>query len=141
MSFDALSEVNWLAIIVGTIAWFALGGIWYAPPIFGNVWMRSTGIDPSAEGQRPGAGIYLFPLVAYFVATIALAMLAAATGSETFGEGIVLGLVVGVGFAVTLYSVESVFGRRPQPGTWFLLTAAYQLIGILIATVVVTVWD
>jgi hypothetical protein len=72
---------------------------------------------------------------------IALGMLAQTTGTDTLGEGIVLGLVVGVGFAVTLYAVESVFGRRPQPGTWFLITSGYQLLGILIAAVIVAVWD
>jgi hypothetical protein len=70
-----------------------------------------------------------------------LAMLAAATGSDTVGHGIVLGLVVGIGFAVTLYAVETVFGRRPKPGLWFGISATYQLIGILAATVIVTVWD
>jgi hypothetical protein len=139
MSFDVLSDVNWLAILVGAVVWFLLGALWYGP-LFGKAWIAATGIDPRAEG-RPGAGIYVFPLVAYIVATIALAMLAVATGSSTLGHGIILGLVVGIGFAVTLYAVESVFGRRPKAGTWFGITAAYQLIGILIAAVIVTVWD
>jgi hypothetical protein len=141
MSFDTLGDLNWLAVIVATVAWFALGGLWYARAVFGNVWMRSIGMEMPAEGQRPGPGVYLFPLIAYFIASIAIGMLAQATGSTTVGEGIVLGLVIGVGFGVTLYAVESVFGQRPQPGVWFALTAAYQLLGILIASVIITLWD
>lgn len=140
MSFDALNDVNWLAILVGAVAWFILGALWYGP-LFGKAWIAATGIDPRAEDQRPGAGIYVFPLIAYLVATVALAMLAVATGSTTLGHGIILGLVVGIGFAVTLYAVESVFGSRPKPGAWFVITAAYQLIGITIAAIIVTVWD
>jgi Na+/H+ antiporter NhaA len=139
MTFDWLNEVNWLAIVVGAVAWWILGAIWYAPPLFGNAWMRAAGIEISQE-QRPSVATYLVPLLAYFVATIAAAILARATGSTTFGDGIVLGLVLGVGFGLTLYWVESTFGQRPRPATWFAITATYQFLGILIATVIVTVW-
>jgi hypothetical protein len=140
MSFDVLGDVNWLAILVGALVWFILGALWYGP-LFSKAWIAASGVDPTAEGQRPSAGIYVFPLLADLVATVALAMLAEATGSTTLGHGIILGLVVGVGFAVTLFAVEAVFGNRPKPGTWFAITAAYSLIGIVIASVIVTVWD
>jgi hypothetical protein len=39
----------------------------------------------------------------------------------------------------TLYAVEAVFGQRPWRGLWFGINAAYQLVGIVIAAVVVTV--
>jgi hypothetical protein len=140
MTFDTLGEVNWLAILVGAVAWWILGAIWYAPPLFGNAWTRSAGIQIS-EGQRPGAATYIVPLVAYFIATTAAAMLARSTESTTFGEGIVLGLVLAIGFGATLYWVESLFGQRPKPATWFAITATYQVLGLLIATVIVTVWE
>jgi Na+/H+ antiporter NhaA len=140
MSFDVLGDVNWLAILVGGIAWFIIGALWYGP-LFGKAWMASTGIDPRASGERPSAAIYVFPLLAYLVATVALAMLAEATGSSTLGHGIILGVIVGVGFGLTLYAVEAVFGNRPKPGSWFLITGAYQLIGVVVASVIVTVWD
>jgi hypothetical protein len=140
MSFDTLGELNWLAVIVATVVYFALGALWYAPPVFGNTWMRSAGIVIQ-EGQRPGPAIYLTPLAAYFISVIATAMLAQATGSDTFAEGVVLGLVVGVGYAVVGTAVEATFGNRPQNGAWFLITASYNLVGLLISAVIVTVWQ
>lgn len=140
MSFDALSGVNWLAIVVAALAWWILGAAWYARPVFGNTWMRAAGLQ-IPEGQRPGAATIVVPLVAEFVASIALAMLAVATGSTTFGDGVVLGLVVGIGLLVTVYLVEATFGNRPRPGTWFVITAVYQLLGVLIASVIVSVWQ
>lgn len=140
MSFDVLGDVNWLAILVAAITWFIIGALWYGP-LFGKAWMASTGIDPRATDERPSAVIYVFPLLAYLVATVALAMLAEATASSTLGHGIILGVVVGVGFALTLYAVEATFGSRPKPGSWFLISGAYQLIGIVVASVIVTVWD
>jgi hypothetical protein len=139
MSFDALGELNWLAVIVATVVYFALGAVWYAPPLFGNAWMKAAGIV-IPEGQRPSPAIYFTPLVAYFVAVITTAMLAEATGSESFAAGIVLGLVVGVGYAVVGTAVEATFGNRPQNGVWFLITASYNLIGLVISAVIVSVW-
>jgi hypothetical protein len=139
MSFDLLGELNWLAVIVATVVYFALGAVWYAPPLFGNAWMKAAG-TVIQEGQRPGPAIYFTPLLAYFVAVIATAMLAEATGSDTFAEGIVLGLVVGVGYAVVGTAVEATFGNRPQNGVWFLITGSYNLIGLIISAVIVSVW-
>jgi hypothetical protein len=33
MTFD-LSMINWLAVIVGTVIYFALGALWYSPVLF-----------------------------------------------------------------------------------------------------------
>ena len=102
MSFEVLSDLNWLAVIVAGVAYFALGAVWYLPPVFGKVWMAAGGQTMAQTGERPNAAIYIAPLIAQIVAAIALGMLAKATGTNTFGDGIVLGLVVGVGFAVTI---------------------------------------
>jgi hypothetical protein len=52
MSFDVLGDLNWLAVIVATVAYFALGAIWYAPAVFGNLWMR-RGVSRSPSRPRP----------------------------------------------------------------------------------------
>lgn len=36
MSLDTLGDLNWLAVVAATLAYFALGAVWYAPPIFGR---------------------------------------------------------------------------------------------------------
>jgi hypothetical protein len=140
MSFDLLGELNWLAVIVATIVYFALGAVWYTVPAMSKAWMRATGIQVPERGQGPGPGIYVVPLATAFVASVATGMLAQATGSQTFGEGIVLGLVVGVGYALTLTAVQETFGMRPQPGVAFLINGGYQFLGLLIVAVIVSVW-
>ena len=37
-----LSGLNWLAILVATVAAFVLGGLWYGP-LFGKAWMAALG--------------------------------------------------------------------------------------------------
>ena len=138
MSFDVLADLNWLAVIVATIAYFALGGIWYAPAVFGNLWMRSGGIVTPEQTQ---ASFYVIPFLTCLLATIAAGMLAAATGSDTIGEGIVLGLVTGVGIAFSALFVTGFFDpQKPQAMAWVAVVGGYHAVGLLIVSIVLSGW-
>lgn len=43
MSFDLLGDLNWLAVLVAALAYFAVGALWYAPPVFGKTWAAAGG--------------------------------------------------------------------------------------------------
>ncbi|HEX2027802.1 MAG TPA: DUF1761 domain-containing protein [Nitriliruptorales bacterium] len=139
MTFDVLSDLNWLAVVVATVAYFLLGSLWYTV-LFGRAWARASGVE-FAEEEAPSPAIYLAPLLAYLVSAIATAMLASVTGSDTYADGVVLGLVVGVGYAVMFAFVSAVFDRRPQPNVWFAINASFNLVGLLIVAIIVSVWD
>ena len=53
MTFDVLGDLNWLAVLVAALAYFAIGALWYAPPLFGKAWMAAGGM--ATPGSRaPG---------------------------------------------------------------------------------------
>lgn len=140
MTLDALGELNWLAVIVATIVYFALGALWYSPVAFGKPWQRAIGWD---ETNQRGASpiIYAGPALFALVSAIATAMLANATGSTDIGNGVVLGLVVGIGYGLALTAYEAVFApNRPRPWVWFAITGAYHLVGLFVVAVIVSVW-
>ena len=142
MSFDALSDVNWLAILVGTLAYFMLGAVWYAPPVLGKPWMKAAGMEPPEGSDGPGPEIYLAPFISCLVATIAMAMVAVATGSDTFSEGLVLGRVTGIGFAGTVLGVTAVFeSNKPDAKVWGAITAGYHALGFVLSAVIVSLWN
>ena len=142
MSFDTLGDLNWLAVIVAALVWFALGAVWYTPKTFGTVWMRSIGWEPSPDDPRPGPSMYVAPLAAYVVACIALGMLTKATGTDTVGEGIVLGLVVAIGIVGSILLVTAVFDpKKPQAMVWLAVTWAYHFIGVMLAAVILAAWE
>lgn len=141
MSFSLLGDLNWLAVIVAAIAYFALGALWYAPPVFGNVWTRAGGLE-MPEGQRPNPVIFMTPLVGTILGSIALGMLAEATDTDTVAEGIVLGLVTGVGFAVGVSFVTAQFeAAKPNRMLWGAVNGGYHLVGTLIAAVIIAAWN
>jgi hypothetical protein len=140
MSFETLGDLNWLAVLVATVAYFALGGIWYAQPVFGRAWQRAGGVE-IPEGQSPGPKYYIGPLVTCFISTVATAMLAFGTASSTVGEGLVLGIVVGVGYALTLSVLGGLFEQRPEPWVYTAISGGYHLVGLVIVGVIVSIWD
>ena len=49
-----MSEHNLLAILVGSIAGFGFGALWYSPVAFLNPWMPEAGITPDVHLKNPG---------------------------------------------------------------------------------------
>jgi len=141
MTFEALGQLNWLAVIVGAVIYFAIGAVWFTPMLFGRPWQRAIGWDESQRPPDMSPAIYAVPAAFYLVTAIATGMLAVATGSDSFVEGIVLGIVVGVGYALTVNASDAIFDpHKPQPAVWFAITGAYHLLGIIIVAVLVSVW-
>jgi hypothetical protein len=136
MSFDVLSEVNYLAALIAALAFFAWGAIYYAPPVTGRAWQRAVGL--TQEQMRPNPTIFVASFIAYFVMAVALAAIARSTGASTFGDGVVLGLFVGVGIVAMGILNGGMYEQRTNLA-W--LNLGNAVIGIIIMSVIVTVWD
>ena len=142
MSFDVLSDLNWLAVLVAALAYFALGAAWYAPPVFGNVWAAAGGMPTPEPGTRPSPAIYLTPLIGSVLSAVALGMIAKASDTDTFEEGIVLGLVVAIGFAISISFVTAQFeSEKPKPMVWGAVNGGYHVVGNLVAAIIVASWQ
>lgn len=140
MDLSVLGDLNWLAVIVATIAYFALGALWYAEFVFGRAWQRSAGWDLSPP-ENAGAGIYLVPLATCFVATLATAMIAAASNTDNIMEGILLGLVVGVGVALPVLFVSGIYDMtKPAPMTFAAIGAGYHIVGLAFVGAILGLW-
>ena len=134
-----LGGVNWLAVISATAVYFALGAAWFAPatPI-GRAWMKAAAYESPTSGTASTSLFYVIPAVTCLVMVIALALLAAALGVESVGEGITLGLVIGIGFAVPLLLTTAAFEfQKPQPFTWGLIDASYHAVGLAITGAII----
>jgi hypothetical protein len=133
--------LNWLAVIVGALVYFALGALWYSPILFMRPWQGSIGWDESREPPQTNPMTYVAPLVAYLVMGTTVGLLAVATGTDELGEGIVLGLVLGIGLSLAHTFVDASFSpEKPQPWTWFAINGSYHTLGLVIVAVIIAVW-
>lgn len=137
MSLDTLSDVNYLAVLVGAVAYFVLGGLWYSPVLFAKPWMAASGIRP--QDARGAAPLYILSFVLDVIIALALAFIAREAGASTVGDGIVLGLVAGIGLALPPLAVTHAFESRPR--TLQFINLGYHVVAVLITAVIVTVWD
>ncbi len=141
MSFDALGQLNWLAVIAGGVIYFVIGALWYSPVLFGRQWQRSIGWDPERTPPEMSAATYVVPLFAYLVMAVAIGLIAEVSGTDTIGEGVILGLVAGIGLSLMHTLVDATFDpNKPQPWTWFAINGSYHALGLLIVSVIVAAW-
>ena len=132
----SLSDLNWLAILVAAVAFFAVGALWYQPKVMGARWMKAAGVDPSKASPNPG--IFVGTLIAYFLMAMVLAMIARGIGGSSFGDGLVLGLVTGVVFVGAQAWVNVTFEGRSMD--LVLVNGGIGIFGHVIMGVIVTVW-
>ena len=63
-----MPELNWIAVIVATLASFVLGAVWYSPLLFGKAWQREAGLSDEQLARGNKARIFGLTLVLAFLA-------------------------------------------------------------------------
>jgi hypothetical protein len=137
MILDFFSELNWLAVVVATVAWFAFSAIWYSVPPLSNAWQRAAKVTP---GEGPPLAMILIPtFVGYFVTTVVIALLARAIGATDYVDGIALGVALGVGFGVIGAFISQIYEQKG--GSYWLINGVNAIIAYSIVAVIVTLWE
>ena len=111
MSFTG---VNYVAVIIATLAGFGLGTVWYM--VLSKPWMHAVG---KTEMDRPSGPAQFLPfviaIVALFVMALMLAGLMGHIGDITVRGGVVSGFFVWLGFVITTMGVNHAFaGAKPM---------------------------
>lgn len=115
--------MNWVAIIVATVAAMVIGFLWYGTWAFGKSWMALAGRG-MGEGQQPGP-MYALTALAALVEAIALSWFITMTGFTSGAGGALIGLFAGLGFIATAMFSEVLFAGRPA--RLYAINAGYQV--------------
>jgi len=139
-----LAELNWLAIIVATLAAFVAGAIWFGPKTFFPVWWKlmgkTPGEDPGANANMPVVfgSTFVGALVQAF--TLAVVIHFVAAGDASFGAvaGGLTGLLVGIGLGAA-----SSLSHRLFAGVGFrvwLIEVGSDVLNLTIMGVILGAW-
>jgi hypothetical protein len=105
--FDHLGDIAWVGVVVGTLALFVFGFLWYGP-IFGKTWSKATGIPMNQEFSGM-AGLMIATLVYLFIFNVGIAYLVPFDSVE---HAVVWGFIVGVLLIGPALYARVVWGKR-----------------------------
>jgi hypothetical protein len=135
----SFTGINWLAVIVSGAAAMVIGFMWYGP-LFGIPWMKAnkfTEKDMKKMKITPKMAMSLGTINS-FVMAVFLALIISALNSGSLVDGILAGLVLWAGIAVTTRVNSVIFEQRPL--SLFIINAGYDLVTILAMGIILSVW-
>ncbi|AWB91292.1 DUF1761 domain-containing protein [Aeromicrobium chenweiae] len=129
--FDVIPEINWLAVLLSTLALAVLGGLYFGalvPKQYVAVLGRQD-----LPAPEPDALTYGGPVACMLVVVLTDAVLMAALDVQTMGDALTFGALVGVGYLVSMTFNIAINPSFPRPLAYGLLNTPYFLGGSLVA--------
>jgi hypothetical protein len=96
-------RLNYMAIAAATVVAFIEGSLYYSPLMFGPLWMRLSGMDPSAA-VKVSPWAVAGEIARDFVLTYVVARLVARLSEANWKSATGLGLWLWIGFPLMLLS-------------------------------------
>jgi len=128
---SAFKTLNPVAILAALIAHFVVGIIWYS--IFDKAYKKYRSEEGGPENKYLAAGI-----VAHVFYTIALAVIVNLANATTVLEGLLIGLMVSIGFIGTMLINELAYMKIPF--RLFLLKFGDEVISLCLAGIILAIW-
>ncbi len=131
-----MGDINHWAVIAAAVSAFVIGGLWYAPPVFGRSWQRAAGLSDAQIANGKPALI--------FGGGFVLALIAAYVFAMFLGPKPALGFALGAGFAAGLCWVATSFGINylfeRRNAKLFLINGGYHTVQFTVFGLVLGLW-
>jgi len=136
---QALSDLNYLAILVTAVVIFVIGALWYTV-LFGKQWLVAHAYTPEQiEGMKQGMGrTYGLSFLCYLVLATVMSVLIFFLGIDNAAAGAKLGALCWLGFVATIGLTANLYSNKAF--ATYLIDAGYQLVFMVVAGVILAVW-
>lgn len=133
-------DINYPAVIVAAIIYYAGGALWYSPVLFGKSWMGLVGLTEEKlnEAKKDAWKSYLSAFIAALLISYGLARLEAYMNVITIAGGFHTGFWTWFCFVLTTMTTNNSFAGRPVK--LLLLDGGYHLYGFIVISVILAVW-
>jgi hypothetical protein len=121
-----MGQINYLAVVLAAMAFFAVGAIWYSV-LFGKAWQRALGLgDEQLKGGANMALIYGGAFLCELVVAWLLGHMFARTAPSPRGM-MMIAAGFGIGVMTPAIGINYLFQRKPL--TLFLIDAGHFVAG------------
>ncbi len=135
-----LLQLNWLAVVVAFIAFFAIGAIWFGPKTFYPVWARALGktTEPGTIGLPMGV-VYALTAIGTFAQVLGTAIVIHVLSVASGPVGALGGAAVGLGLGVCIAAAASLGHRlfSSQGLKVWLLEVGNDIVALTVAGLII----
>ena len=136
MDASAFAAVNYWAVLAAAVSAFVVGGLWYSPLLFGNAWVKETGL--SKEQLDLGNPAVTFG-VSFVLAFLASLVFATFLGPHpAFSFALAAGMMAGIFWVGTSFGINYLFERKSF--RLFLINAGYHTCQYALIGAVLSLW-
>ena len=133
--------VNYLSVLVATIAGMVVGFIWYGP-LFGKTWIRLTKFSQTDINKAKEKGMgktYFWAFIVVLIFAYVLANFVYIWGTETASEAFQLAFWIWLGFVVTIQANAVLWGGKPFQ--LYIIDIAHYLVVLYVMSLILTLWS
>jgi surface polysaccharide O-acyltransferase-like enzyme len=130
-------KTNYAAVVLAAIAYWILGGVWYAV-LFSKPWMALEHItDEQAKSMNPVLP-YVITFVLNLLIAYALAQICIWRNANTIGRGASVGVLLWIGFVGPITFTTYMYEMRPKE--LFAINQFYPLAGLVLMGAIIGAW-
>ena len=130
------SLINWPAVLVAGLSAFAVGGIWYSRPLFGNAWMTDSNLTEEQIKQGNKGKIFGFTAIFSLLMAVNLAMFLADAKTDV-AWGAEAGFLAGIWTfcAIAIHSLFELKGWR-----YIFINGGYSVVSLTLMGAIIGLW-
>ena len=132
-------DINYLAVLVAAIASMFVGFLWYGP-LFGKTWMKLMGFSEATmkKMKMTATKAYVIAFIVALVSAYVLARFVDYIQAATMGDAIAAAFWIWLGFMTPLNLGSVLWENKPMK--LFLINVAHNLVALIIAAIILTIW-
>ena len=112
---ELTTGVSWLGVVIGAVASFMAGWLWYSPKLFGPKWAEGVGVEMGTAGEMPVAA-----MATQMVGLLLMSWFVGVTAASGALFTVILGTVAFTVLAYSggLFAKKSNYACNVEAGYW-----------------------